>query len=259
MPLITEACGYVYGQSRTSIEQINNSTGTVEYLHHDQQGSTRLLTIPLRLNDGTDSCIYGPDGLPVERISMPSCECRRRELDVLSHTWSGPVACGRISSVGCCGDRCRRGWSKWLACGSPEKPDCDPRCSFPCASCRLWVERGKDAGSVACSARERARTPHREAPTADRITYPNDKAVTRAYDKDDRLEKITDWLSHVTKFTYNPDSEQTTTLLPSETRAQARRRLSRICKSCFDDFAERFQWRSCRQADYPPPAVVVEL
>jgi RHS repeat-associated protein len=26
------------------IEQINNTTGTVTYLHHDQQGSTRLLT-----------------------------------------------------------------------------------------------------------------------------------------------------------------------------------------------------------------------
>ena len=26
------------------MEQINNSTGTVLYLHHDQQGSTRLLT-----------------------------------------------------------------------------------------------------------------------------------------------------------------------------------------------------------------------
>jgi hypothetical protein len=31
MPLITEACGYVYGRSQTSIEQINNSTGTVLY------------------------------------------------------------------------------------------------------------------------------------------------------------------------------------------------------------------------------------
>jgi RHS repeat-associated protein len=36
--------GYVYGPYETSIEQINNTTGTVEYLHHDQQGSTRLLT-----------------------------------------------------------------------------------------------------------------------------------------------------------------------------------------------------------------------
>jgi RHS repeat-associated protein len=27
-----------------TVEQINNSTGTVLYLHHDQQGSTRLLT-----------------------------------------------------------------------------------------------------------------------------------------------------------------------------------------------------------------------
>lgn len=27
-----------------SVEQINNTTGTVLYLHHDQAGSTRLLT-----------------------------------------------------------------------------------------------------------------------------------------------------------------------------------------------------------------------
>ena len=30
-----------------------------------------------------------------------------------------------------------------------------------------------------------------------KITYPNKKAVTRAFDKDGRLEKVTDWLSHV--------------------------------------------------------------
>lgn len=27
-----------------NVEQINNTTGTVTYLHHDQAGSTRLLT-----------------------------------------------------------------------------------------------------------------------------------------------------------------------------------------------------------------------
>jgi RHS repeat-associated protein len=35
---------YIYGPDGLPIEQINNSTGTVEYMHHDQQGSTRLLT-----------------------------------------------------------------------------------------------------------------------------------------------------------------------------------------------------------------------
>lgn len=34
----------MYGHYEVAIEQINNSTGTVEYLHHDQQGSTRLIT-----------------------------------------------------------------------------------------------------------------------------------------------------------------------------------------------------------------------
>ena len=35
---------YIYGPGGLPIEQINNSTGAVIYLHHDQQGSTRLLT-----------------------------------------------------------------------------------------------------------------------------------------------------------------------------------------------------------------------
>jgi RHS repeat-associated protein len=35
---------YIYGPGGLPIEQINNSTGTSTYLHHDQQGSTRLLT-----------------------------------------------------------------------------------------------------------------------------------------------------------------------------------------------------------------------
>ena len=35
---------YIYGPGGLPVEQINNGTGTVLYLHHDQQGSTRLLT-----------------------------------------------------------------------------------------------------------------------------------------------------------------------------------------------------------------------
>jgi RHS repeat-associated protein len=35
---------YIYGPNAQPIEQINTSTGTVAYLHHDQQGSTRLIT-----------------------------------------------------------------------------------------------------------------------------------------------------------------------------------------------------------------------
>jgi RHS repeat-associated protein len=51
-----------------------------------------------------------------------------------------------------------------------------------------------------------------------KITYPNGKAVTRAFDKAGRLEKITDWLTHITKFAYNPDSELNLTTFPSETK-----------------------------------------
>jgi YD repeat-containing protein len=51
-----------------------------------------------------------------------------------------------------------------------------------------------------------------------KITYPNTKSVTRAFDKAGRLEKITDWSSNITKFTYNADSGQVTTLFPSATK-----------------------------------------
>jgi RHS repeat-associated protein len=51
-----------------------------------------------------------------------------------------------------------------------------------------------------------------------KITYPNTKSVTRAFDAAGRLEKVTDWSANVTKFTYNADSEQATTLFPSTTK-----------------------------------------
>ena len=35
---------YIYGPGGLPVEQINNSSGTPLYIHHDQQGSTRLLT-----------------------------------------------------------------------------------------------------------------------------------------------------------------------------------------------------------------------
>ncbi len=53
---------YVYGPSKTSIEQINNTTGTVTYLHHDQAGSTRLLTGSTGAVTG--KCTYGAYGAP---------------------------------------------------------------------------------------------------------------------------------------------------------------------------------------------------
>ncbi len=53
---------YVYGPSGLPIEQINNSTGTVSYLHHDQAGSTRLLTGSTGAVTG--KCTYGAYGTP---------------------------------------------------------------------------------------------------------------------------------------------------------------------------------------------------
>ena len=51
-----------------------------------------------------------------------------------------------------------------------------------------------------------------------KITYPGGKEVTRAFDKDGRIEKITDWLKHETKFTYDQDSDLSKTVFPSETK-----------------------------------------
>jgi RHS repeat-associated protein len=50
-----------------------------------------------------------------------------------------------------------------------------------------------------------------------KITYPNTKSVTRAFDKAGRLEKVTDWSSNITKFTYNEDSQPASTVFPSAT------------------------------------------
>jgi hypothetical protein len=52
----------MYGPSETSVEQINNTTGAVTYLHHDQAGSTRLLTgSPGTV---TSKCSYSAYGTP---------------------------------------------------------------------------------------------------------------------------------------------------------------------------------------------------
>jgi RHS repeat-associated protein len=45
-----------------AVEQINNTTRTVEYLHHDQQGSTRLLTGSTGTLTG--KCTYTAYGTP---------------------------------------------------------------------------------------------------------------------------------------------------------------------------------------------------
>ncbi len=51
-----------------------------------------------------------------------------------------------------------------------------------------------------------------------KITYPNTKAVTRTFDKDGRLETVSDWNKKETKFSYNQDSEPSLTTFPSETK-----------------------------------------
>jgi RHS repeat-associated protein len=52
----------MYGPAGMPIEQINTSTGTALYLHHDQQGSTRLLTGST--GTVTGKCTYSAYGTP---------------------------------------------------------------------------------------------------------------------------------------------------------------------------------------------------
>jgi RHS repeat-associated protein len=52
---------YIYGPGGQPVEQIS-SGGTVSYLHHDQQGSTRLLTGST--GTVTGKCTYGAYGAP---------------------------------------------------------------------------------------------------------------------------------------------------------------------------------------------------
>jgi RHS repeat-associated protein len=56
----------MYGSVEMSIEQINNTNGTATYLHHDQAGSTRLLTGST--GTVTGKCTYSPYG------GTPTCE-----------------------------------------------------------------------------------------------------------------------------------------------------------------------------------------
>ena len=53
---------FIYGPDNLPVEQINNTTGSVTYLHHDQQGSTRLLTGST--GTVTGKCSYSPYGTP---------------------------------------------------------------------------------------------------------------------------------------------------------------------------------------------------
>jgi RHS repeat-associated protein len=56
------AINYVYGRGEMSVEQINNTTGTIQYLHHDLQGSTRLITGSTGKVEG--KCSYSAYGTP---------------------------------------------------------------------------------------------------------------------------------------------------------------------------------------------------
>jgi RHS repeat-associated protein len=53
-----------------------------------------------------------------------------------------------------------------------------------------------------------------------KITYPNGKTVARSFDKDGRLQKVTDWLEHTTTFGYDPNSNLTSATWPNGTNGE---------------------------------------
>lgn len=53
---------FIYGPNQNPVEQINNTTGSVLYLHHDQAGSTRLITGSTGKVEG--KCSYSAYGTP---------------------------------------------------------------------------------------------------------------------------------------------------------------------------------------------------
>ena len=53
-----------------------------------------------------------------------------------------------------------------------------------------------------------------------KITYPNKDSVARTYDGDGRLQTVTDWLGHQTKFSYNANSDLIGTTFPISTGDQ---------------------------------------
>jgi hypothetical protein len=55
----------MYGPDGVPVEQINNSTEKVAYLHHDQQGSTRLIIGESGKTEATFT--YGAYGEPAGR------------------------------------------------------------------------------------------------------------------------------------------------------------------------------------------------
>jgi YD repeat-containing protein len=60
---------YIYGPGGIPVEQINNTTGTIQYLHHDQAGSIRLLTGSTGKVEGsyTTAPTAKPPGTPERR------------------------------------------------------------------------------------------------------------------------------------------------------------------------------------------------
>jgi RHS repeat-associated protein len=61
---------YLYGIGDLPLEQINNTTGAVSYLHHDQLGSTRILTNTTGSITATQN--YDPYGKPTLTTGTPS-------------------------------------------------------------------------------------------------------------------------------------------------------------------------------------------
>src|ERR1700733_9909710 len=96
-------CSFIYGPGDLPIEHINDTTGTVTYLHHDQAGSTRLITGST--GTVTGKCSYGPygtqtregtDTTPGSSTCVRESTTRNPESSSRSIRWRRSLACQRL-------------------------------------------------------------------------------------------------------------------------------------------------------------------
>jgi hypothetical protein len=75
----------VYDRLESSVEQINNSTEKVQYLHHDQASSTRLIT-------GSTGHIEGFYTYDAYGNKTSSTEALQRRRSAMTSAWASAIA-----------------------------------------------------------------------------------------------------------------------------------------------------------------------
>jgi hypothetical protein len=104
---------YIYGPEGVPVQHINSGTGTVLYLHHDQQGSTRMLTSSTGTKDASftyDS--YGNTTGTTGTAKTPA-GCRRGRDEFAVWVWGARRLYHRGSRCGKCSGVRSRDYPWW--------------------------------------------------------------------------------------------------------------------------------------------------